>query len=60
MADSIDILIGVGMGLVMFFILLCGLHNCFLKDSSSVVSSISPHPLLMYSANVKDSENADR
>ena len=41
MADSIDILIGVGMGLVMFFILLCGLHNCFCKDSPSVVSSIS-------------------
>ena len=41
MADSIDILIGVGMGLVMFFILLCGLHNCFCKDSPSTVSSIS-------------------
>ena len=41
MAEPIDILIGVGMGMVMFFILLCGLHNCFCKDSPSTVSSIS-------------------
>ena len=41
MADSIDILIGVGGGMVMFFILLCGLHNCFCKDSPSTGNSIN-------------------
>ena len=41
MADSIDILIGVGIGIIMFFILLCGLHNCFCKDSPTTGSSIS-------------------
>ena len=41
MADSIDILIGVGIGMMIFFTLLCGIHNCFCKDSPSVVSSIS-------------------
>ena len=39
MAEAIDIWTGVGGGMIMFFILLCGLHNCFCKESSSLENS---------------------
>ena len=32
---EIDIIIGVSIGIIIFFILLCGLRNCFCKSSDS-------------------------
>ena len=37
--DTFEVLIGVSMGIVIFLILLCGLHNCFCKESSSLENS---------------------
>ena len=37
--DTFDVLIGVSTGIIIFLILLCGLHNCFCKDSTITENS---------------------
>ena len=61
MAESIDILIGVGIGTVIFFLLLSGCYNCYCKDSPSTVTSISSTRNNSLSVNnrvqIEDSDN---
>ena len=37
--DTFGVLIGVSMGIIIFLILLCGLHNCFCKESTITENS---------------------
>ena len=37
--DSFDVLIGVSIGIIILFILICGFHNCCCKKSSITENS---------------------